>query len=89
MHALGCWKQLCIGWAERGGPEEEKVGGNLSSPLLDLNARNIFLNSANMKRCQNTKQARGTIIESGRGGEAEGRKGQGIQGLSFGKNFEN
>ena len=63
----GRQKQLCIGWAERGGAREVKVGGTLfSSHPVDLNARNIS-NSANMQRWQNTKQARHTIIKSGRG----------------------
>ena len=49
------------------GPGEEEVGGSPSFPhLLDLNARNLFSNSADMQRWQNTEQARLTAIKSGR-----------------------
>ena len=49
------------------GPGEEEVGGSLSSPHpLDLNAWNLFSNSADIHKWQNTEQARCTAINGGR-----------------------
>ena len=53
----GSRKQFCIGWAERSGAGGGGSGGSSSPHPLDLNARNLFLNSADMQRWQNTEQS--------------------------------
>ena len=53
------------------GPGKKEVGGSPSSPEpLDLSARNLFSNSADMKRWQNTEEDRRITIKCGREGKA-------------------
>ena len=66
-------------------PGEEEVGGSFSPHPLDLNVTNLFSNSADIQRWQNTEQACRTAIKSGRGeGLAEGCEGRGSRCLPRG-----
>ena len=68
------------------GPGEEEMGGSPSSPHhIDLNARNLFSNSTDMQRWQNTEQAHRTAIKSGRGFGRRPQKKRGPE--DFPRNF--